>query len=80
MPRIRPLARDDAPSETHPIYDQDLKRYATVLNTTGVLAHRPEVLHAARQLGQSVGKNGTLEPALRGLICLRVATIVGCLF
>lgn len=80
MTRIRPLDRADAHPDAHQIYDQDEHYFGLVLNPTRVLAYRPPVLIAARALGRSVAKGGVLPASLRALICVRVATLVGCPF
>jgi hypothetical protein len=44
------------------------------------MAYRPPVLAAAKQLGRSVADGGVLPADLRALVCVRVATLVGCPF
>jgi hypothetical protein len=80
MDRIHPLTREEAPEDAKAAYDQDMRAFGFVLNPTGVFAYRPAVLTAARQLGASVGKGGVLPPDLRTLVCVRVASLVGCPF
>lgn len=80
MPRIRPLQQEEAHPDAQPAYDQDMRAFGQVLNPTGVFAYRPPVLTAARALGASVGKGGVLPASLRTLICVRVASLVGCPF
>ena len=80
MSRIRPLPRDEAHPDAQRFYDQDERAFGLVLNPTGVMAYRPSVLAASRTLGRAVGQDGVLPPALRALVCVRVATLVGCPF
>lgn len=80
MERIRPLDRSEAHEDAWQAYDQDLRAFGLVLNPTGVLAYRPPILAAARALGRSVAKDATLPASLRALVCMRVATLVGCPF
>lgn len=80
MPRITPLTRAEAHPDAREFFDQDERTYGMVLNPTGVFAYRPPILQASRALSRSVGKDGTLDPGLRALICVRIATIVGCPF
>jgi hypothetical protein len=80
MDRITPLDRDDAHPDAWPIFDQDEKYFGLVLNPTRILAYRPPILTAARALGRSVATNAVLPAALRALVCVRVATLVGCPF
>lgn len=80
MERIRPLQQHEADESIRSAYDRDMKYFGQILNPTGVLAYRPQVLTAARALGASVGQGGVLEPSLRTLVCVRVASLVGCPF
>jgi hypothetical protein len=80
MPRITPLTRAHAHSDAQPFFDQDERAFGFVLNPTGIFAYRPPIQAAARALGRSVAKDGVLTPELRALICVRVATMVGCPF
>ena len=80
MARIRPLTQEEAHPDVKAAYDQDLRRFGQVLHPTGVFAHRPAVLLAARELGASVARDGVLPPDLRTLVCVRVASLVGCPF
>jgi len=80
MPRIRPLPRDQAAPAAQAVYDQDVELFGTVLNGTQVLAHRPSILVATGQLIWSAEDGSVVDPTLRALICLRVATQIGCPF
>ena len=80
MTRIRPLGQDEAHEGARLAFEQDLRAFGLVLNPTGVLAHRPPILTAARSLGASVGKDSVLPATLRTLVCVRVASLVGCPF
>ena len=80
MSRIRPLDRDEAHPDAHPVYDQDVRLFGLVLNPTGVLAYRPPVLLAARALSRSVAKDAVVPATVQALVMTRVATLVGCPF
>jgi hypothetical protein len=80
MSRIKPLDREEAPPDARPFYDQDERAFGLVLNPTRIFAYRPPIQAAYRALGRSVGQEATLPAGLRALICLRVATLVGCPF
>ncbi len=80
MPRVRPLSRDEADPSTRVHYDRDLKYFGEVLNPTGVLAYRPPIMTAARELGASMGRGAMLGADLRAMICTFVAQLVGCPF
>jgi alkylhydroperoxidase family enzyme len=80
MDRIRPLARDEAAPDAQAIYDRDEAAFGLVLNPTRVMAHRPPILAASKQLGRAVSTDAVLPADLRALVCVRVATLVGCPF
>jgi alkylhydroperoxidase family enzyme len=80
MDRITPLDRQQAQPEAQPIFDADERRFGVVLNPTRVFAYRPPILAASKALSASVGQEAVLPAALRLLVCLRVATLVGCPF
>ena len=80
MSRIDPLTKEQAHADAQFAYEQDERAFGFVLNPTGVLAYRPPILAASRSLGNSVRKEGVLPPAIRTLVCVRVASLVGCPF
>jgi alkylhydroperoxidase family enzyme len=80
MDRIRPLGRDEAREDVRRYFDDDMERYGMVLNTTQVFAHSPELMRGARGLSTGVAKAGRIPAGLRALLCVRVATQVGCPF
>lgn len=80
MGRIRPLAFDEAPPETRSYFEAEIARYGAPLNTTGVFAYSPEILRAAKGLSAAIVKAGGIDPQLRSLLCVRVATQIGCPF
>jgi hypothetical protein len=80
MNRVKPLDRDEAHPDARQFFDQDERRYGLVLNPTRVFAYRPPIQAAARALSRSVAVDAVLPADLRALVCLRVATLVGCVF
>ena len=80
MERVRSLSRDEAPADAQAFYDRDEAAFGLVLNPTRIMAYRPPILTAARGLGRSVAKDAVLPAGLRALVCVRVATLVGCPF
>ncbi len=80
MSRIEPLDRDEAHPDAQPFFDQDVRAFGLVLNPTRIMAYRPPIQAAARALSRSVAKEAVLPAALRALICVRIATLVGCPF
>lgn len=80
MARIRPLSRDEAREDVRPYFDAEVEHFGMALNTTQVFAHNPEVLRASKSLGAGVTKGGRIDRGLSALLCVRVATTVGCPF
>ncbi len=80
MDRIRPLPREEASPDVQPFYDQDVKRFGLVLNPTGVLAYRPPIMAAMRQLNRAIFVEPALPAGLKALVCVRIASLVGCPF
>jgi len=78
--RIKPLQREEAHPDAQPFFDQDEKYFGLVLNPTRVMAYRPPILAAARGLSRSVAKDATLPAGLRAMMCVRIASLVGCPF
>jgi hypothetical protein len=80
MSRVKPLDRDEAHPDARPFFDQDERAFGLVLNPTRIFAYRPPIQAAARALSRSVAREAVLPPAMRALICVRVAMLVGCPF
>ncbi len=80
MPRLKPLAREEAPEEARPLIDSAARAFDTPMTTAGIQARCPPILEAGRILGRAPAKSGTLPAELRALVCVRVAQIVRCPF
>ena len=80
MPRVREIDQPgDDPILTE-LYEKEQEAFGFVLNTTRVMAQRPGILRAAKQLGAAIDKSGLLPKELVALVNLRVALINGCPF
>jgi alkylhydroperoxidase family enzyme len=80
MPRVREIDEPgDDPILTE-LYEKEREAFGFVLNTTKVMAHRPGILRAAKQLGAAIQRSGLLSAELLSLVYLRVALINGCPF
>lgn len=78
MPRIRPLSEEEAPPEARPAYGHDRARYGRVLNSTGVYAYAPQWLAVRQQFGPAAERSTQVPAALRSMLNLYVASLVGC--
>ena len=79
-PRVREIETPgDDPILTE-LYEKEQEAFGFVLNTTRVMAQRPGILRAAKQLGAALDRSGLLPKDLVALVNLRVALINGCPF
>jgi alkylhydroperoxidase family enzyme len=80
MPRLREITEPGDDPILRDIWAREQDRYGAVLNTTKILAHRPGILRAAKQLAQAVEESALLPPGLLALVYVRVALLNGCPF
>ncbi len=80
MPRVRPLTKDEVAPEIAALLEQAARAFGEPLVPPGIQAYSPPILEASRALGAAPAKSGLLPAALRSLVCLRVAQLVGCPF
>jgi alkylhydroperoxidase family enzyme len=80
MPRVREIDEPGDDAVLTELYAKEHEVFGFVLNTTKVLAQRPGILRAAKQLGAAIDRSGLLSPQLLALVYLRVALINGCPF
>jgi alkylhydroperoxidase family enzyme len=80
MPRVREIEEPGDDPILGELYAKEEEVFGFVLNTTKVMAHRPGILRAAKQLSAAVERSALLPPALLALVYLRVALINGCPF
>ncbi len=80
MPRVTEIESDQGSEVLRTIFEKEQAAFGGLLNTTKVLAHCPEILAAAKQLGTAIERAGQLPASLVSLVYLRVATLNGCPF
>ncbi|MCC7484246.1 MAG: hypothetical protein IT529_04595 [Burkholderiales bacterium] len=80
MSRLPPIEEAGASPEVHALFDRDLARDGQILNSTRVAAYRPGISNAAKNLGKAIADSGLIDPALRSLVKVRIASLVGCEF
>jgi hypothetical protein len=80
MARIHPLREEEVPPESRVHFQRDRAGFGTVLNSTGVYAHCPPILSAAKELGAAIERSGCLSRQLRCLLNIKAASMVGCPF
>ncbi len=81
MARVREIQDvDPLLPEVREAFDQDVKAYGAVLNSSRVYGHTPGILRAVKALGKAIADSGHIEPQLRMLVNVRVAQVNGCPF
>jgi len=80
MPRIRPITEQESSPEVQGYLRKDIAAFGTVLNSSGVSAHRPSIMAAAKGLGAGIEQSGLLSRELRCLVSIKSASMVGCPF
>jgi len=80
MPRIREITDPGDDPILREVWVREQQHFGFVLNTTKIMAHRPGIMKAAKQLAAAVDASGLLGPALLALVYLRVAQLNGCPF
>ena len=78
--RVAPIDPAEAPAEVREILARQTEQWGGPLAPTLVMAHCPPLVRAAAGLSVALEKSGQLPAALRDLVCLRVAQLVGCPF
>lgn len=80
MPRLPELTPDTAaPSIARALQAQETE-FGYSFNATRIMGHCPEISAGANRLGQAIDAEGHIEPALRYLVYMRVASLNGCPF
>lgn len=80
MPRLSEIEEDGGDPVLAPLFARERELFGTVLNPTRAMAHRPEILKAAKALYAACDRSGLLPMALLSLVYARVAAINGCPF
>lgn len=78
MARIKGVTKSEANDEVRAIFEEQEKRYGSVLNTARVYALRPMILKGVQALGKGIQDSRLIEPELRHLVCVKAASINGC--
>jgi alkylhydroperoxidase family enzyme len=69
-----------AAPEVRDVLKRQTEQWGAPLAPTLVMAHCPPLVQAAAGLSAALERSGQLPAALRDLVCLRVAQLVGCPF
>lgn len=80
MPRVSEIVDAGDDPLLQDMFAQERDMFGDLLNPTRVLAHRPEILQAAKALYAACDSSGLVPMALLSLVYARVAAINGCPF
>jgi alkylhydroperoxidase family enzyme len=69
-----------AAPEVRDVFLRQTEQWGAPLAPTLVMAHCPPLVRAAAGLSAALERSDQLPAALRDLVCLRVAQLVGCPF
>jgi alkylhydroperoxidase family enzyme len=78
--RVPPVDPAGAPPEVHEVFGRQTAQWGAPLAPTLVMAHCPPLVRASAALSAALEQSGRLPAALRDLVCLRVAQLIGCPF
>jgi alkylhydroperoxidase family enzyme len=76
MPALAPLANDQAPDATKPLFGSIQSAFGMVPNIFRTMGHAPAVLKATLELNQAI--HSDLDPKLRELAYLKTSVENGC--
>jgi len=78
MLRIKGITKEEASEDVRKIFEEQEKRYGTILNTAKVYGLRPSIQKGVQALQQGILASGLISGELRHLLCMKVASINGC--
>jgi alkylhydroperoxidase family enzyme len=80
MPRVTEIETDGGDAELADMFAKERAFFGGLLNPTKVLAHRPGILRAAKELYAACDASGLIPLPLLSLVYARVAALNGCPF
>ena len=78
MLRIKGMTKEEAPEEVRAVFEEQEKRYGSILNTARVYGLRPTIQKGVQALQQGIVDSGLIGAELRHLLCMKAASINGC--
>jgi hypothetical protein len=80
MPRIEGVSTEQAAPFTWGLMEQNLAQFGHVLPGTKIVGLAPTIQEGTQQLNAGITNAGKVSHQLRGLVNVRVASLVGCPF
>ncbi len=78
MARIKGITRNEASDDVRAVFEEQERRFGSVLNTAPVYALRPTIQKGVQALSEGIRDSGLIDPELRHLLCVKAASINGC--
>ena len=78
MAAINPVPKEKAAPELAGIYDSMIRKFGSMPNFFGALAHRPDVLKSFLDVYGAITGKGTVEPRFKELAYLKTSITNGC--
>jgi len=78
MPRIKPVPPEDLEPEARAALDAARTRRGELTTLLATLAHRPALMTTLAAHLEAVFETGTVEPALKEMLAVRVSQINDC--
>jgi hypothetical protein len=72
------MTKEEAPEEVRAVFEEQEKRYGSILNTARVYGLRPTIQKGVQALQQGIVDSGLIGAELRHLLCMKAASINGC--
>lgn len=73
MPRVPPIDDGELPAD-------EVTSFGTMSTLFRTMAHRPELMQQTMQLLETAMRTGTVDPALKELLAIRVSQVNACFY
>lgn len=80
MARVEGIEPAQAEPDIRDVFAAQTEAWGEPLGPWRVYARRPSIFRAARGMWDGLKASGLIPPALKALVCRRVASLNGCVF
>ena len=78
MLRIKGMTKEEASEEVRKVFEEQEKKYGSILNTARVYGLRPTIRKGVQGLQAGILASGLISGELRHLLCMKAASINCC--
>ena len=78
MLRIKGASKENASEDARRVFEEQEKRFGSILNTAKVYGLRPSIQKGVQALQAGILESGLISGDLRHLLCMKAASINGC--